>query len=235
VGAFVIMHLALWMCLRLGPFALTMISAWMLFLPSEFWDAVTRRRRSSVRHPYPLPAGFESQHWIRHPVVQCFGLFCTVYVILWDLRGAKIGRSDQWFPQWANPIGYVLNLQQYWTMFAPRPPTDDGWVIMEAVLANGTHVDLLRGGRPVSYEKPALISAEFRNSKWQKAILNLWSTPYQHIRPSFGNYIAFDWNGSHASSEQIKGWTFWYMREDTPSQGALTKHQRILLLKAGRM
>ena len=172
---------------------------------------------------------------MRNPLAQCFGLFCLLYVILWNLRGTGIKHSDKWFPQWVNPPGYMLHLQQYWTMFAPRPTTDDGWVIMEAVLANGTRVDLLRAGRPVTFDKPKLISSEFQNSKWQKAILNLWSPQFQYIRPTFGNYMAFQWNGSHLSAEQIRCWTLWYMREDTLPENCTAKAVKIELLRVGQM
>ena len=235
VAIFFSLHAGLWISFRLGPFAPTMLTAWLLFLPPAFWDAVEKRCRCVPRSASPTSGGHERQQWMRHPLTQWFSLVCIVYVTLWNLRGANIKHHDKWFPQWVNPFGYVLYLHQYWTMFAPRPTTDDGWVIMEAVLANGARVDLLRDGRPVSFEKPALISAEFRDSKWQKAILSLWPSLYRHMRPSFGNYMAFQWNDTHSPSEQIRGWTLWYMREDTLPHGAQAKPVKIEMLRAGRM
>ncbi len=235
VLAFFSLHMALWVCFRLGPFAPTMLTAWLLFLPSGFWDVVARRFRRA-RLPTGTPAvGPGSHPWMRNPLTQGFALICLVYVILWNLRGAKFKHSDKWFPQWVNPFGHMLYLHQYWTMFAPRPTTDDGWVIMEAALADGSRVDLLREGRAVSFAKPSVISSEFRDSKWQKAILNLWSGPYTHMRSLFGNHMAFEWNGSHSSTEQIRGWTLWYMREDTLPDRATSNPMKIKMLKAGSM
>jgi Vitamin K-dependent gamma-carboxylase len=234
VAVFFTLHVGLWISFRLGPFAPTMLSAWLLFLPSEFWDALEKRFRCFPRFSSATSVGNERHLWMRHSLTQCFSLVCIVYVALWNLRGANIKHHDKWFPQWVNPFGYVLYLQQYWTMFAPRPPTDDGWVIMEAVLANGARVDLLRDGRPVSFDKPALISAEFRNSKWQKAILSLWPPLYRQVRTSFGNCMAFQWNATHPAAEQILGWTLWYMREDTLPNNSEAKPVKIEMLKAGR-
>ena len=235
VAIFISLHLGLWIAFRLGPFAPTMLAAWLLFLPPAFWDALEKRVRC-IPQPSPiLPAGNECQRWMRHPLTQAFSLVCIVYVTLWNLRGANLKHRDKWFPQWVNPFGYILYLHQYWTMFAPRPTTDDGWVIMEAVLANGTRVDLLRDGRPMSFEKPPVISSEFRDSKWQKAVLSLWPPLYRHLRPTFGNYMAIRWNESHPPAEQIRGWTLWYMREDTLPNHAISAPVRIVMLKAGRM
>ena len=166
VAVFWVLHIAFWMCLRVGPFAPTMMTAWLLFLPAQFWDAL--KLTSQFHRPDPSGRVIASRRhrWMQHRAVQGFCLFCLVYVILWNLRGAKVGGSDRWLPKWSNSFGYVLNLRQYWTMFAPRPVMDDGWLVMEAVLADGSHVDLMRDGRPVNFNKPGLISSEFLNSKW---------------------------------------------------------------------
>ena len=167
------------------------------------------------------------------PLTQGFTLFCLVYVILWNLRGVDFKRWNPWFPQWVNPVGYALELQQYWPMFAPTPTKDDGWMIMEAVLADGSRVDLLREGRPVRFEKPALLSAEFRDTKWQKIIVNLWRSPYQDMRSLFTNHMAFEWNGAHPAKQQIRTWTLWFMLEDTPPEGVNSVVKKIELLRAG--
>lgn len=235
VAAFWLLHIAFALCLRVGPFAPTMMSAWLLFLPSSFWDAL--KPSAGGHSPFsPTPGQLANRHrWMSRPLAQGFAMFCLVYVILWNLRGARIGGSARWLPQWSRPFGYVLNLRQYWTMFAPRPVLDDGWLVMEAVLADGSHVDLLRGGRLVAFEKPALISAEFRDSKWQKAILNLWPEQFSPLRPVFGNYMAFQWNGCHSPAQQIRGWTLWFMREDTPPRGHLAEIVKVELLRTGSM
>lgn len=236
VAVFWALHIGFWICLRLGPFPLTMMVAWLLFLPSEFWEFLRARLR-----PDSSPSANESiepscdRHWTTKPPAQIFGFICLVYVTLWNLRGVDFKRWGPLFPQWVNPFGYVLQLQQYWPMFAPRPTLDDGWVIMEAVLADGTRVDLLRDGQPVRFEKPELISAEFRDYKWQKVILNLWRSPYTKVRPLFTNYLSFEWNGSHPAPKQIKGWTLWYMREDTQPPGApKIEAQKVEILRTGR-
>ena len=184
-------------------------------------------------HAGPAPDGRQLHRWMRHRFVQCFSLLCLVYVVLWNLRGLNFNRWNRWFPPWVNPFGYVLEIQQFWPMFAPKPSTDDGWVVMEAVLKDGSKVDLLQHGRPVSFEKPALLSAEFQDCKWQKAILNLWLARYRGLRSLLGNHLAYEWNGSHPAGQQVQAWTLWYVREDTLPNHEIAMPQKIELLRAG--
>jgi len=234
VSAFWGLHLALWVCFRLGPFPLTMMVAWLLFLPSAFWNvAGAMFSRKSGSTPLMTHEATRRHGWMRHPCIQGFSLVCVVYITLWNLRGLNLLPSKQMFPQWVNPFGYVLEIQQYWPMFAPRPPSDDGWVIMEAVLRDGTHVDLLRHGKPVRFEKPAELSAEFEDYKWQKVILNLWDPNYAGMRSFLGNHLAFEWNGQQPVGRQISGWVLWYMREDTQPNSEKTPPDQIELLRVG--
>ena len=231
VLAFVSFHLALGISFRLGPFAATMLSAWMLFLPSKFWNVIEKRLRLSKSNEDPVQGG---KTWMQLLLVQSFTFVCLIYVILWNLRGAGFRNGTKWFPHSLDSFGHALYLDQDWSMFAPRPSTDDGWVIMEGLLANGMRVDLLRGGRAVTFEKPEIISAEFKDSKWHKAILSVWHPPFQQITPTLGNYFAFQWNTGHQSGEQIRGWALWYMREDTLEKGQFSSPKKIELLKVGQ-
>lgn len=210
VASFWSLHIGLWVSLRLGPFPLTMIAGWAAFLPACFWRALGVRGAAASS---PSPSSASS--WLTGRTVQGVTLLCLIYALMWNLRAIDFKRWNPWFPQWMNPPGYVLQLQQYWPMFAPNPTTDDGWLVMEAELADGAHVDLLRAGRPVTFDKPAVISAEFRDTKWQKLLVNLWRSPYQKMRPLVANRLSFEWNDSHGAAQQIKTWTLWYMREDT--------------------
>jgi hypothetical protein len=231
VVAFFTLHIALWILFRLGPFSATMLSAWLLFLPTRFWDSIEIGFRHT-KNAHTVEHSLQS--WMRHPFAQSFTSVCLVYMILWNLRGAGLDNSTKWFPHTLDRFGYALNIDQHWAMFAPRPSTDDGWVVMEAILANGLRVDILRDGRPISFEKPNVISSEFRDSKWHKVILSVWHPPYQEITPHLGNYFAFQWNAKHQASEQIRGWTLWYMREDTLERGQCSIPVKIELIKVGQ-
>jgi predicted DCC family thiol-disulfide oxidoreductase YuxK len=52
-------------------------------------------------------------------------------------------------PRWARAIVQYGRLFQGWSMFAPDAPTRDGWLVIDAVLADGTHIDPQTGRTPV--------------------------------------------------------------------------------------
>jgi predicted DCC family thiol-disulfide oxidoreductase YuxK len=52
-------------------------------------------------------------------------------------------------PRWASAIVQYGRLFQGWGMFTPDAPTRDGWLVIDAVLADGTHVDPQTGQAPV--------------------------------------------------------------------------------------
>ena len=63
-------------------------------------------------------------------------------------------------PRWAKAIVQYGRLFQGWGMFAPDAPTRDGWLVIDAVLADGTHIDP-QTGRP-----PVFDVADYRRLRW---------------------------------------------------------------------
>jgi hypothetical protein len=51
-------------------------------------------------------------------------------------------------PAWMTAIIEYLTIPQGWSMFAPDPPHDDGRLVIDATLSDGSHLDLLTGGAP---------------------------------------------------------------------------------------
>lgn len=52
-------------------------------------------------------------------------------------------------PEWARAIVQYGRLFQGWSMFAPNAPTGDGWMVIDAQLADGTHIDPQTGHPPI--------------------------------------------------------------------------------------
>lgn len=208
VAAFVCLHFGFGLCLRLGPFPMIMVIAWIPYLPSNFWD---RLFPASATPTFSV----QKRPWFQNTLAQSFALLCLIYIVLWNLRSTDSRRWSGVFPTWLNPFGYALRLDQYWALFAPKPLTDDGWLVLEATLADGSKVDLLRNGQSVSYEKPKLISVEFPDYKWQKLEINLYLRQFQSVRIPFARYFATRWNEAQPSGRQVKSWMLNYMRETT--------------------
>ena len=230
VAAFWLLHLGLALCLRLGPFPFVMMAAWLPFLPTEFWDWLGKKFRQPERrmaaHSQPC------DRWMNHGLAQALALICLVYVTLWNLRTVHFERWVRVLPTWANAPAYLLRLDQYWALFAPRPLKDDGWLVLEAVLADGSRVDLLRDGRPVSFDKPSRISAEYPDFKWHKLGMNLPLARYVPVRAAFGNYFSTKWNNAPPPEQRVVSWTLIHMRELTLPQGNALRPERVELARS---
>jgi hypothetical protein len=223
VAAFWSLHLGIALCLRLGPFPWVMITAWMVFLPACFWDFLEARLKVSRL----LPSSGKAHRWMGRAVPQVFALLCLACVVLWNLRTTDFRRFEKIFPRQLSPVGYVLRIEQYWALFAPKPLTDDGWLILEADLKDGRKADLLRDGRAVTLDKPASISAEYPDHKWQKLMMNLWLASCERTRPAFAEWFVQRWNRAHPESVQVAAWTLVYMREETLPHYYAIRPQRV--------
>ena len=85
-------------------------------------------------------------------------------------------------PAWLRQLGQAAYLEQRWTMFTS--PMHDGWFIVAATPVSSTspllrpgvdsgmvsarEIDVLRGGAPLSYDRPAVIAQQFKSMRWRK-------------------------------------------------------------------
>ncbi len=114
-------------------------------------------------------------------------------------------------------------------MFAPYPLTDDGWYVIPGQLKDGTVVDLFRDGAPVSWEKPSLVSALYKNQRRRKYMMNLWKKRYANHRLHYGRYLCRDWNSRHQEEKQLDRFFIYFIREETLPDYQISPPQKILL------
>ncbi len=227
VAVFLGFHLVgLNLCMELGPFPYVCAAAWLAILPSLFWDRigdhrqVTEARRGSVlRSPFAL---------------NLLCAFFLAYVFMWNLRSVDFERVSRIFPRSWNHLGFVFGLDQYWTMFAPSPPTDDGWYVAAATLQDGETVDVLRGGGPVSWDKPELVSSLYKNERWRKFMMNLCREGQGDNRVNLVNWLWSDWNRTHPPGQQLMRIELVYVLEETLPNYRKAEPRKLLLCSRGR-
>ena len=208
VAAFCLFHLALWATLTLGLFPVICIVCWLLFVPGEFWEALAGSRliqramrglraktdtrmeaaRRWFRHPAPLS-------FRRHGLVEA-GLCCLfLYLLAWNIRETDF---KYWEPRilprtWNGPAR-VLGLDQNWSMFAPLPRTEDGWLVMKGTLHDGSEVNLWDFDKPLPWAKPRLVSATYKTQRWRKYLDNLTTDDYAAHRMYLCDWLARRWD-----------------------------------------
>ncbi len=224
IAGFVGFHLGIAATMPLGTFQYICIAAWLAFLPAAFWDRLSSwapalaplaRRRTST-----LPL-----------VPDTMALFFIVYVFLWNLRETDPVKFRHWPPRASNWIAQLLRLDQRWNMFAPKPLGEDGWYVIPGRLKNGQELDLFRDGAPVDWAKPLLVSATYKNQRWQKYMMNLWLVSYSAHRLPYGRYLCRNWNSSHSGAEQLESFEIHFMKEEILGDGSKRPAEKTLLWK----
>jgi predicted DCC family thiol-disulfide oxidoreductase YuxK len=158
-----------------------------------------------------------------------FVALLLLYVFFWNL--ATIPNSGYRISERLRSIGEFLGLAQAWTMFTPSPLKDDGWYVIPGKLKNGREVDLFRDGKEMSWAKPLLVSATYKNFRWQKYLMNLWSNDYRQYRPYYAQYLCWDWNSRHASELQLEELQIYFLLELTLPNYEYSTPEKVLLLR----
>lgn len=113
-------------------------------------------------------------------------------------------------------IVWIPRMDQTFDMFAPSPLTKDGWHVIPGTLKDGTEVDLFKNGAPVTYEKPALVSRDYPDQRWQKYIMNLDSVDLGNFRLPYAQYLCRAWNKKHQDpNKKLDHLKIIYMAEET--------------------
>jgi hypothetical protein len=225
------MHLGFGLSLHLGVFCLvgmlTPISLW----PSRVMD----RMENS---PLFQRVSRTSQRWLSTTSVRENTQLATdprTRVVVTGLAGLMVGWNLATLPGRQLPPGYprplmmLLGLDQTWDMFAPKPLVEDGWYVIDGNLVNGRHVDLFRDGADVVWSKPARVASTYRNARWRKYMMNLWSQKHSACRLPFGRYLTRQWNENHSRLEQVASFEICFMLERTLPNGTSAAVEKVVI------
>jgi hypothetical protein len=221
VLGFVCMHLGFAAFLHLGVFGWIAVCSSVALLPPEFWA------RTSLHQAFGKWSTWISRKWPwvgHHSCAQAAPIrsdamiiaLLAAYVLVWNLTTIPSIRLP--FTFWEVP-GRALRIDQRWGMFSPHPSTQDGWYVIEGTRLDGTHVDLFRHGRAVSWEKPKRMAAEYPNARWRKYLSSLAEARLSAWRPYYGAYLARRWNSRHTGSERVSSFRIYFMLEETLPAG----------------
>lgn len=166
---------------------------------------------------------------------QVLAAVCLLYVCLWNLRTVDSrsfgpwvdGRSSTLVPD-ARRAMQALRLDQHWGLFAPYPRTSDGWYVMDATLANGEHLDLLREDLRLTWKKPRYVSRSYRSFRWRKYYRNIRRRGhrYRGQLPVLTQYYCDDYNRTHRGPRRALQVDLYFMRMKTQRAGGYRGPQK---------
>lgn len=189
------MHFGFSLGLELGLFAYTSMASWLVFIPTAFWQ------KEEVLKP-ALKGAFYAN---------AAALLLIAYVFFWNLYTLGFKSVNERYPSDFSWVGRALQLKQSWNMFY-IPTKETGWFVIAAELLNGKLVDLYRGGAPLEWKKPPLVSLTYRDQRWRKYLENLISPSGQKYLPYYARYLCVEWNRHHPGEEEIKSLQIVYMK-----------------------
>ena len=145
-----------------------------------------------------------------------FFFICFIYVLMWNVRTTNFDYYSRYMPQKWNQLGAFLHLGQYWGMFAPKPLDTNAWLILSAERRDtGEKIDLWRGGKPLSMEKPYRYDETFPVFRFRKLMENLMKG-YPKYGRNYLKYLCRKWN---KKNDQIKKIHLIYMQQTISSEG----------------
>lgn len=216
-------HVGLSATLALALFPWICITGWLLFVPSAFWDWLNAKRflqslGTSLQHLMAIaleriPAnGREAlRRRAEHPRVassrcrQLIAGLLFLYIVIWNVR-EKVGasRAEQVMSHRFNGLACALGLAQNWSMFAPVPRMDDGWLVMKGTRRDGIEVNLWEPDQPLSWDKPELVSAMFPSSRWRSFLQSVTQEQFAFHRQHFAHWLKHRWDQDHSGGDPEK-------------------------------
>lgn len=214
-------HLGLILTMNLGLFPWVCIAAWTLFLPKEFWNACEnflgvwgKYLKNNISVP-PMSGPFEL-------FGKALSIWCLATILIWNIYTLpSFGKTPDLFRFTALP----LRLDQYWSMFAPKPMTVDGWLLVDGKLRDGTAYDPWVKSEKVAWLRPSNIYEHFRSSSpWRKYISNVFiNGKGDEYSRAFGKYLCREYNRLQeprpVSEKQLISFEISYLTEITPAPG----------------
>jgi hypothetical protein len=254
VAVFLIFHLVLIGGLMdVGPISESSSMLWLPFLPALFWDRCSalwqrlpsRGFRALLERVYLVLVRWRNRQIVkrtekREPlpelrptkITQLVASLAIVFAVLWNLRGVDMKRYGG-YTEGVTWVAKLVRLDQQWAMFAPYPYKDDGWFILAVEQGDGSEIDLLRGGKPVSWAKPASVLAMYTNERDRKYLMNLYLQSYSSQRPYFVHYMLQEWTKAHpptTPAQEIRRVSLYYMLHMTPPPGKTPPEPKKVLL-----
>ena len=216
--SFTVFHVSMGLALELWLFTYICMASWLLFIPSWFWDQLSRKIKTPVQR---VDAPIREQA----PWKNVLAVFFLIYVLMWNLRTVN---PSLFFPKAIQSIGYTLRLDQWWGLFR-GPSRKDGWHVIVGKLQDGTQVNLLNPDRAVSWEKPELVIAIYKNHRWRRYFRSVRFKSLQ-FQEDYARYLCQRWNETHTGKKQLTSLEIYFLHETNYLNRRVSEPEKELLL-----
>ena len=194
ITAFFVFLLSIRLLMEINLFTWTCTVALLPFIPGEFWNRLFTKYKSLKSYLKPGSLTLRSSF-----LSNTFAALCLVYVFFSNIEGVT---EKTFIPVSLRWVGDLLNLDQVWNMYvAVKIPSF--WFVIPGRLKDGSEVDLLQEGRPLTWEKPKFFSSVFKSQPWSYSLLAMQSYK-ETFGPYFSWYFCREWNSHHQGGKQLE-------------------------------
>jgi hypothetical protein len=198
IAAFLALHVGIELCLTPGVLSYACMTAWLLFLPTSFWDhgiaAYFFSRPRDVEQADSMAP--TSRRVVAGRLINAaLCLFFLWYVIGWNIASLDWQRLGGFMPERLRWIGYWTQTRQIWDMFY-IPSRENDWYAARGTLADGGIVDVLTGGA-IEEAQPRRWWSGLPNYRWRFFFRRLSFQENRDFRPVVVRFLFDDWNRRH--------------------------------------
>lgn len=200
-------HLGIEMTMDVGKFTYVSMAAWLLFLPSMFWDQFRWARLceepTGKLSGERVPVVGRFQMLGRHLVGVTLPLVLFAYVVVWNVAGLYGGPGKTWLnrtPDIFYRFGNIVMLRQNFHMFC-IPARVNTTFLYSGRTASGERVDLVRG-MPASDAGPGAalpVAREWKTLHWY--LISFGGEP--NLYQALLEFHAMNWNRTATAEQRV--------------------------------
>ncbi|HEY6723154.1 MAG TPA: hypothetical protein VI197_03955, partial [Polyangiaceae bacterium] len=143
---------------------------------------------------------------------------CTSQVLL-ENRAIPGSMKPTSRPEWVTAMVVYGRMFQGWSMFAPDPPREDGWVVVDGRTANGRKLDPLTGDAP-NFSMDLRYGPDF-TAQWEAFNMRIHEKRFAVYYPGFQDYLKNHHLLTGKPADALVAFDVWYVGRyiNPPGQG----------------
>jgi hypothetical protein len=225
LAALALMHLGIFLSMKVDLFSPTALAGLTLFLPAEFWDSRLLARFSSQPEAAKQSSeGAKIQaQGLGFYFKESICLLLLMNVVLININSLPSHPLTVSPPLKTSFLKTACGFGQKWSMF-DNVPSKSGWYVAWAKLRDGSDVDLLRKGSTLDWTKPYFPASMYPNYRWRKCFREMAYTDeqgYQVFRAPVAEFLCRDWNRRNRPEKQVAEFDLIYCNEASDENRSL--------------
>ena len=229
--AFMGFHLGLVPFMSLGIFPFVGIVSAVGLFPSWLWGIAPFRKLQALLDrlfshcpsdaaDVPVPTSFPCQSWLSR-------LFVTIAILAgfyWSVHSLSLSTAETRV-KWAIN---AMTLDQNWSLFAPNPPSESGWMVVEGKLESGGTVDLIDGTRPATRVKPRWPFAKYCSQRERRFFVTVAQSGRDRLAMGYAKAALEDWSADHPGERLESVQLIWLSQLTLPNFEARSISERTI-------